>query len=512
MKKFGLVSVSCAMAMLVGTTCAFTACSKSGSKNADIFEITIACQSEQSEQQVLEALKAEYEKTHTDTKITIKPFSGLEFESYMMGISENLDKSPNIIWTSDSYHGRWDEFFVDLRPFYETSEETDYSLYYESMLDTAATNGAFKPTKSYTGSFRADNKDSTDERSDYSLYFAPRDYNKPTILCNTKLFENLDAQYETYFGKPEESTTERLNAIVEGQDWNDIEDLFTFSKLVAERVDQVIKKAEDLKVDGAAVQEEWKYTYALDLKLSWEPTYTTILNAMDAGNVLNADGSLNFKANSEKLEKLHSYLYPAGVSHLCNADEDDTKFAQGLIFMKVVSRPIVLSYSNSFKKMYGSASLQSIQIPTEKIAAGCSGYAINRYYEDKSVTVNGVTKSYNDLCWDFIKYVITTEGQEVAGATGSNIPVLKSLHGADVSPKWKNVENLTEMNHGAWIAGGELKQDLFNIYEAGSRFGLRTKFQDFFLNFQKSDYGKGNLADLITYMESGYEYKNKLLK
>lgn len=507
MKKFGLVSVGCAL--ILGAAGCISGCSKSNS-NAKIFEITIACQSEQSEQQVLEALKADYEKTHTDTKITIKPFSGLEFESYMMGVSENLDKSPNIIWTSDSYHGRWDEFFVDLRPFYEASADTDYSLYYESMLDTAATNGEFKPTKSYSGTFRADNKDTTDDRSDYGLYFAPRDYNKPTVLCNTALFEKLDAQYAEYFGETEDTAMARLNDIVAGENWDNIEDLFDFSKMVATKVDSVIKHAESLGVAGAAVQDDWKYTYALDLKLSWEPTYTTVLNALGAKNVINADGSLNLKANADKLKTLHSYLYPEGVSHLCNADEDDTKFAQGLIFMKVVSRPIVLSYSNSFKKMYGSSSLQSIQIPTAEIAAGCSGYAINRYYADKSVTVNGVTKSYNDICWDFIKYVITTDGQEVAGATGSNIPVLKSLHGEDVNPKWKNVADLTEMNHSAWIAGGELKQDLFNIYEAGSRYGLRTRFQDFFLNFQKSNYGKGSLADLITYMESGYDYSGKI--
>ena len=179
--------------------------------------------------------------------------------------------------------------------------------------------------------------------------------------------------------------------------------------------------------------------------------------------------------------------------------------------MKVVSRPIVVTYAAAFKRMYGSTSLESIQIPAEKIAAGCSGYAINRYYDDKSVTVGDVTKNYTDMCWDFIKYIITKDGQEVASATGSNIPVLKSLHDAGSAAKWKNVEGLNTMNHEAWIAGGELKQDWYTVYKSDYRYALSTKFRDFFLNYIKSDYGygKGSLTDMIATMESSYDYSGK---
>lgn len=511
MKKISLLSTSCALAAILSFGGCFGGGGSGDTQKSDVFEITVACQAEESEQQVVEKLAAEYTKTHTDTKITVKSFSGQDFETYMLNVSGNVAKSPNIIWTSDAYHSRWDEYFVDLRPYFEASAETDYSLYYESMLDTAATNGVFKPTKSYTGSFRSNDKDTTDDRSEYGLYFAPRDYNKPTLLCNTKLFELLDTQYEAYFGAPEKTTAARLSEIVAGNAWDSIDDLFTFSKMIAERVDAVVEHAETLGVNGAEVASEWSDAYALDLKLSWEPTYTTVFEALGVGKLINADGSLSLSANSAALETLHNYLYPEGVDHLCISVEDDTQFSAGNIFMKVVSRPIVVTYAAAFKRMYGSTSLESIQIPAEKIAAGCSGYAINRYYDDKSVTVGDVTKNYTDMCWDFIKYIITKDGQEVASATGSNIPVLKSLHDAGSAAKWKNVEGLNTMNHEAWIAGGELKQDWYTVYKSDYRYALSTKFRDFFLNYIKSDYGygKGSLTDMIATMESSYDYSGK---
>ena len=107
---------------------------------ANSYKITVACQTEQGEEEVLQLLKSCYEELYTDREIEIKTFSGEGFEEYMLGIAANQDSSPNIIWTSDILHSQWDEYFTDLRPYYEASEETDYSLYYETMLDKSATN------------------------------------------------------------------------------------------------------------------------------------------------------------------------------------------------------------------------------------------------------------------------------------------------------------------------------------------------------------------------------------
>lgn len=473
---------------------------------SDYYTIKVACQSEDSEKEVLLALKAEYEKKYPDRKVEITSFTGKDFESYMLGVAQNLASSPNVIWTSDSYHGRWDEYFTDLRPYYEASPETDYSLYYETMLDTAASNGTFKPTKNYTnptGTFNrekdanSDGKEAPGKQSEYGLYYAPRDYNKPALLCNVALFKELDEKYEAYFGAPEESTYARLNDIVAGNNWDNLDDLFEFAKLVGSRIDQVVNHAITLGVTGAKDKAYWDTKSALDLKLNWEPSYATLLTAMGVDTIIAEDGSLDLNTHKDVLTTLHEKLHPEDAQHLCyNVAGGDTNFASGYTFMKVVSRPVVLGYNNSFTMTYGADSLQVIQFPVENIAAGNSGYAINNYYQGAGVTVNGVYKSYEELSWEFIKYIITEEGQEVAGKTGNNIPVLKTLRD-NPDAEWRKVAGLESMNHDAWVAGGELKQDWFYVYTAKARTGLRGQIQTFFNNFSKKNYNDGSLDKLI---------------
>ena len=318
------------------------------------------------------------------------------------------------------------------------------------------------------------------------------------------MFKELDEAYESFntdLPADYQSCTARLNQIAAGGEdanWSELEDMLDFAKLVATRINFVVNAT--LEAGELKQNAYWKTKCAIDLKLSWEPTYVTILNAMGITKMFNADGSFYLDQESEKLEWLHEKLYE--VDRICDANGDDTSFASGYTFMRVVSRPVVLGFKNTFTGTYGSASLQSIQIPVDDIAAGCSGYAINNYYHDKSVSVNGVTKSYDEICWDFIKFIITEEGQEVAGATGSNIPVLKTLYSTGA---WRNAEGLDEMNHDAWVAGGELKQDWYDIYTPTTRSGFRGVFQGFFQNFVKSNYGKETLTDLFDFYKKEYK-------
>ena len=516
MKKFkvGVISV-----LLCATLC-LSACGKkknnqTTNQTSDKYKITVACQSEESEKDVLEILANAFEAKNPKYEITIKTFTGKDFENYMLSnFAQNIENSPHIVWTSDSIHARWHRYFTDLRPFYERDESTDYSLYYETMLDTASLNGEFRPTKNYTGSFRADKKDTADgtevdlKHSEYGLYYAPRDYNKPAIVVNTELCEQLDEAYEKYMGTnlPADyvSVTDRLNDIVAGNDWDELDDLFAYSQFIAERINYVVEASlKTTDPDRFDINMYWKTKYAIDLKLNWEPTYVTILNDLGIKTLFNADGTISIDKESEKLEELHNKLY--AVKRICNSDGIDTDFANGFTFLKVVSRPVVLGFMETFKGTYGKAALQSIQIPVQDIAAGNSGYAINYYYYNKSVTVDGETKSYHDICWDFIKFIITEDGQEAAGASGSNIPVLKSLR---ENGAWRKVADLQGMNHEAWIAGGELKQDWYNIYTSNSRSGFRGSFQTFFTNFSKENYQEGSLNALFARIKTDYNALN----
>ena len=515
MKKFKLLSALLAVVMTSACLFSLASCKKNKAGlvatnvKSDKFRITVACQSEQSESKVLELLAAAFEAKNPTYDIEIKTFAGKDFNNYMQtNFANNIEKSPHIVWTADYNHAAWHRYFTDLRPFYERDlANTDYSLYYETMLDTAALNGEFRPTANYKGTFRADKKDTAtgteygSNHSQYGIYYAPRDYNKPAIICNTALIKELDADYEKYMGsKPADyvSIEERLNDIVAGNDWNELDDLISYSRLIAERVNYVINAC----IDAGQIKRSnyWETKYAIDLKLNWEPTYVTFLNAMGIDTMFNADGTLSLDKESAKLEELHSKLY--AVDRICNSDSADTDFNNGYTFMKVVSRPVVLGIIDRFTQTYGSASLQCVQIPVQDIAAGNSGYAINYYYSRQTVTVGSVTKNYLDICWDFIKYIITTEGQEVAGESGSNIPVLKSLY---EDGAWRHVPELAGMNHEAWVAGGALKQDWYNIYNYEIREKFRNVYAIFFTQFAKENYGEGSLSALFTRVKQNHD-------
>ena len=525
MKKFSKIFVS---GLLLASLSASAGCnfgggdggtSGGGNVVADKYKITIACQTEMGEQAVLEKLIEAYEAKNKDVDVELETFSGEGFEQYMNRIAQKNDLSPNIIWTADTYHSQWDQYFIDLRPYYESSKETDYSLYYESMLDAAATNGVFKPTKNYTnplGAFdheldaNSDGKEDYKNQSEYGLYYAPRDYNKPAVLCNTALFEKLDTDYEARYKEKNASmptdyktTTARLQEILNGKDWSQMDDLYAFARMAAERIAYIVDNATSQKDEPGRY---WKQRKALHLFLEWEPTYTTVMADLGV-DIINDDGSLNLAANSSAFETLHSKLFPGAAEDTVNnyMIAPVAEFTKENVLMSVCSRPVVLGYNSTLQAMHNKACLETISLPAKDVAAGNSGYAISRVYDGKGMTVNGVTKSYNDLSWDFIKYIITEEGQEIAGKTGLNIPVLKSLMN---NGEWRKVEALGSMHHDAWVAGGELRQDTYNIFTAKPRLSFRNSVRDFFVGLQKTDYGRGTLADLIASTERYYNVLN----
>ncbi|MBQ8394555.1 MAG: carbohydrate ABC transporter substrate-binding protein [Clostridia bacterium] len=520
MKKITAIFLTGMMA--AGTVLGMASCGKKGGGDnivADKYKITVACQTEMGEEEVLKVLKAAYEKKNPNVEVEIKTFSGEGFEQYMLGIAAEQSSSPNIIWTADTYHSQWDEYFTDLRPYYEASEETDYSLYYETMLDAAATNGYFKPTKNYKGSFRSDDLDANSDgyedyknHSEYGLYYAPRDYNKPAILCNTHLFDELDAAYEKVYKivnnvseMPSDyvSSRARLQGIVDGTDWDDLNDLSVFTKFVANKIVYVLANAD--AAGERSLGRTWKDRAVLDLFLEWEPTFTTIMNAMGV-DLLGDNGELKIAQYETQLAQLHDMMYPTDDAEAAKyMMAGDLAFSGGNLMMCVCSRPVVLGYGKTFKGTYGETSLETISFPVKDIAAGNSGYAISNIWEGKGMTVDGVYKSYTDLSWDFIKYIITEEGQEEAGKTGLNIPVLKSLYD---DGEWRKVESLGSMSHDAWVAGGELRQDIFNVFVPKKRMTFRTQVRTFFVDMQRDNYNVGSLQDLISQTVQQYNAQN----
>ena len=156
-------------------------------------------------------------------------------------------------------------------------------------------------------------------------------------------------------------------------------------------------------------------------------------------------------------------------------------FKKGYTLMATCVRPVAYT-----AYMQRKGTVDFLPFPAKAIGAGCSGYAITKEKANATQTVGNVTKTNKELCWEFIKYIITEEGQEVAGAFGTSVPILKSL---EKEGAWKEAMG-TDKNHDAWLAGEELRLTTYNRYATDIRTSLRANVGAIFSDLQNKTSGK----------------------
>jgi ABC-type glycerol-3-phosphate transport system substrate-binding protein len=211
--------------------------------------------------------------------------------------------------------------------------------------------------------------------------------------------------------------------------------------------------------------------------LQWEPVYTSVFRELGSDGIVKENGELNL--TSEKNREIMRYLYDELFSNETIVGTE-TDFKKGYALMATCVRPVAYT---AYQQRQGT--IDFLPFPTEAIGAGCSGYAITKSNASKTQTVNGVKKTNKELCWDFIKYVITEEGQEVAGAFGTSVPILKSL---EENGAWKTAMPNAK-NHSAWLAGEELRLTTYNRYDTEIRTSLRANVGSIFSDLQNKTSG-----------------------
>ena len=427
------------------------------------YNITIAAQDEDGEQEILQILADRYQEINPNVNIVIRDFGGERFERFMARHASLQDELPMIMWAPDDQFAMYAEggYFLDLRSYYESSAETSYDLYYESMLHAANYWGNYKPL-------------SEDSDPKYGLYFAPRDYNQIAIVCNTKLFNQFGIE------------------IPDTSDGWEMSELFELCRNICKKLSESGNKAKAYR--------------AIKLFAQWEPVYTTMFKALGSDGVIQ-DGKLAMDTEQNKaiINKLYEELYGAGYYNDTNYMIDTADdFNRGTVFMTVVSRPLVLAMSKNLKDATtGEPLIDFLPFPAEYVGAGCSGYGIITKHAEEEQTVNGVTKKVKDICWDFIKFVISEEGQELAGSTGFMQPILKSL---EAGGAWRSAIS-SDLNHGAWCQGKELRLTSYNVFEPAKRSSLRNIATTFFQGC--ADYTKGSPANVGGHIETYVEYFNR---
>lgn len=437
-------------------------CGKGGSASSEEgfdgekFNLTIACQAEEGEITVLEALKKAYEEKHPDVNIIIKDFGAYKtVREYITAYASTQDKLPMILWMPNDEFAEPAEggYFIDLRSYYEASDETAYDLYYESMLNAASYTGEYKPL-------------SEDDSKEYGMWFAPRDYNKPVIVYNKSLFNELGIT------APDTSAGWDMNAF------------YAFCKSVNDAIET-----------KAGTDRSYRGYRAIHMFSAWEPVYTTMLTNLGTDGIMK-DGTFNL--DSAKNDAILSELYDNLYKYEYMIDSDGA-FNNGTVCMDVAVRPVMVGAANQL----GEDNIDWIPFPGKAVAAGTSGYGIMTVHAEEEQTVKGETRKVADIAWDFIKFIITEEGQQVAGETGLDIPVLKSLTETGTWRQWLS----PDLNHDAFLAGEEIGLTTYNDLKPVNRVMARETASTFFSYIERIEGGKTEnrqtkLEDLKTYYES----------
>jgi ABC-type glycerol-3-phosphate transport system substrate-binding protein len=224
------------------------------------------------------------------------------------------------------------------------------------------------------------------KEGDNNMYWAPRDYNKVVVCYNTKMFELAGIE------KPSD-------------DWT-----FEEFKTICEK----LLAAKDAITDYSGTP----YFWPADMRLQWAASYYPVISSYGGGLIDKA----NAKAfeNLDAVKKGFDYYLSYADEGLCVTVDDTTDaFANKQTAMIFTSRPDVPTYDQYLDGEIDFASFPILSDATETsyIGMGCTGYGITASCPDEE----------KDIAWDFLKFVMSKEGQNAFSKTGSGIPMLKAL-------------------------------------------------------------------------------------
>lgn len=343
----------------------FSACGGGGTNSKS--EITIGVMNNSNEVRAINEFKSAYMKKYDGRSVNIVKITGT-LDNWIIK-QQNAGELPDIIQVYDYSCGYW----TNKNLFYPISDlmardgisEDDY---FSSIMDIAKSGG------------------------DGKVYWAPRDYNKTVIAYNKDMFDIAGVEY------PDDDWT-----------WTDF--VATCNALSA--------KAGEIK--SAMNQTVF---YAVDGNLNWEAVYYPAIKSY-GGDIIDKENGTAMK-NKDAFVKGVSKLLALADDGLAKPPSEDTvPFSNRQCAMQICVRPDIVSYVNNLKKSDGSVPIDFVSMPAyddpdvdiSYIGMGCTGYGITTNCSEEKL----------DLAWDFIKLIITEEGQELFSSTGSGFPVLTEM-------------------------------------------------------------------------------------
>lgn len=374
-------------------TCALglTACGNDDNPVSKDGKVVINVAMLNTEKKSFENVKTAYEKLHNDVEIRIKGYTSYETE--MTGYVRNKNW-PDIVWTAGDQHAGYSGagHFLNLKDFDEADDEFSFeeSGIYQVLLDSTH----------YS-------------LTDTGYWFMPRDYNVPIIFVNKKHFQKAGINFEEV-----------------KSNWN----YETFLSVCAQ-----------LKTAYAGASDKDKDNMSSGFLSSAYPLELDPIKMSNFTGIVKSFGGEMLDPSKNTVEEICTFGKPASVAaykefsetfyksgYVDPTDTNQSLFNQKKAGMWLAVRPEVASIPASIDYDF-------LPTPFAVSGVGCGGYAITAKSATKEV--NG--KKVSDYAWDFLKYVISEDGQNELSKSGLLVPAIQSLKDSGVWTTYGNTASVT---------------------------------------------------------------------
>lgn len=377
-----------------------------GGSGQDAGKITIAVVGDQSERDVIKAFIRGYNKIPGNEN---KKITATYMEDYDAYIEKTLRNKrgvlPDIIqvfditsgyYTNADLDGRGNSLLIPLTSFMEK----------DGIDKTEIVDECVKITQS---------KNNSDD-----MYWVPRDYNKIVVAYNKEMFKIA-------------GITKRPS-----DDW-------TWSQF--RQVCQQLKDHEE----EIKVYSKKDTFFPVDMNLNFQAVYYPVLESFGI-KLIDSNTKECFGGDIEGAKSAWGKLLNMVVEGLASPADSKIPFANKQSAMMFITRPDLPNYVNGV----GEDNIDFISLP--KLEGLPSG---SKSYIGMGLTGYGITthcpKERQEAAWDFLKYIISVDGQNVFSETGSCIPCLKSML-TDENAIFRQYVS-KNLNHDAFVAYPE--RDLF---------------------------------------------------
>jgi len=361
-----LICLTMCLGIIVGAL-SLTACGDNKKNEGTPGEITVAVMNNSNEVTSANLFKQAYLKKYPDRKVNIVKITDT-IDNWIV-TQKRADNIPDIIQVYDYSAGYWtaNNLYYPISDLM-TRDGLNEADYFDAIMDIAKSG------------------------SDGKVYWAPRDYNKTVVAYNTDIFAAAGV------AEPTDDWT-----------WTDF-----------------VNTCRQLKANEAAIKAATGQTvfYPVDANLNWEAVYYPAIKSY-GGDIIDKEAGTAIKNKDAFVKGVTKLLDLADEGLSKPPSEDTVPFSNLQCAMQICVRPDTVSYANNLRKSDGTVPMDFVSMPayddaevtTSYIGMGCTGYGIT----------TSCSEANREYAWDFLKIILTEEGQNLFSSTGAGFPVIKSM-------------------------------------------------------------------------------------